>query len=137
VDERRDLTISVIDAETRVFGTTLSGEAALARIDVPPGLVGIYASKQYGWYGEAVRELGHGLVRTMPASSFALKVRWDYVKFDADIDGESIGQVTLGANFRPTQDTAIKFDFVRGRGRDRFNNLARHAFVLGSIATYF
>ena len=56
---------------------------------------------------------------------------------DKDSPGESIGQVTAGANFRPTQDTAIKFDFVRGRGRDRFNNLAQHAFVLGSIATYF
>ena len=137
VDERRDLTISVLDAETRVFGTTLSGEAAWARIDVPSGLVGIYASRQRGWYVEGVRELGRGLIRTMPASSFALKARWDYVKFDADIPGESIGQVTVGANFRPTQDTAIKFDFVRGRGRDRFNNLARHAFILGSLATYF
>jgi hypothetical protein len=137
VDERRDVTITVLDAETRVFGTTLSGEIARAHIDVPPGLVGIYASKQYGWYAEAVRELGRGLVRTMPTSSFALKARWDYVKYDADIDGESIGQVTVGANFRPTQDSAIKFDFVRGRGRDRFNNLARHAFILGSIATYF
>ena len=137
VDERRDVTITVLDAETRLLGTTLSGEYAIARVDVPPGLVGIYASRQHGWYAEAVRELGRGWVRTMPSSSFALKARWDYVKFDADIPGESIGQVTLGANFRPTQDTAIKFDFVRGRGRDRFNNLAQHAFILGSIATYF
>ena len=138
VDERRDVTIAVLDAETRIFGTTLSGEFATAEIDVPPGLVGIYASRQRGWYAEAVRELGRGWVRTMPQSAFALKARWDYVKFDADMErGESIGQVTLGANFRPTQDSAIKFDYVRGRGRDRFNNLARHAFILGSIATYF
>ena len=44
---------------------------------------------------------------------------------DADIPGESSGQVTVGANFRPTRDTALKFDYVRGRGRDRFNNLAQ------------
>lgn len=137
VDERRDLTMTVLDAETRLLGTTLSGEAVLARIDVPPGLVGIYASRQHGWYVEAVRELGHGLVRTMPQSLFALKARWDYVKFDADIPGESAGQVTVGANFRPTRESAVKFDYVRGRGRDRFNNRADHAFVLASIATYF
>ena len=137
IDERRDLTISVIDAETRLFGTTITGEAALARIDVSPGLVGIYASRQHGWYVEAVHELGRGLVRTMPQSSFALKARWDYVKFDADIPGESAGQITVGANFRPTQESALKFDYVRGRGRDRFNNRADHAFVLASLATYF
>jgi hypothetical protein len=137
VDERRDLTIAVLDGETKLFGVGISGEIALARIDVPPGLVGIFASKQHGWYLEAVRELGRGWIRTMPQSSFALKARWDYVKLDKDIPGESIGQATFGANFRPTQDTAIKFDFVRGRGRDRFNNLAQHAFVLASLATYF
>jgi hypothetical protein len=137
VDKRRDLTITVVDVETRIFGTVFSGEAARAMIDIPPGLVGVYASKQRGWYLEAVRELGRGLVRTMPASSFALKARWDYVKFDASIPGESAGQVTVGANFRPTRDSALKFDYVRGRGRDRFNNLAQHAFVLASLATYF
>ena len=137
VDERRELTIAVIDGETRVFGFGISGELAIARIDIPPGLLGIYASKQHGGYVETVRELGRGWIRTMPQSSFALKARWDYVELDKDIPGESIGQVTMGANFRPTQDTAIKFDFVRGRGRDRFNNLAQHAFVLASIATYF
>ncbi|MGH7638666.1 MAG: hypothetical protein ACREOK_13545, partial [Gemmatimonadaceae bacterium] len=114
IDERRDVTISVIDAETRLFGTTIAGEAALARVDVSPGLVGIYASRQHGWYVEAVHQLWQGLVRTMPQSSFALKARWDYVKFDADIPGESAGQVTIGANFRPTRESALKFDYVRG-----------------------
>lgn len=137
IDERRDLTIAVLDADARLFGTSISGEAALARIDVPPGLVGVYASRQHGWYVEGVREFGTGWIRTMPLSLFALKARWDYVKFDADIDGESSGQITIGANFRPTRETALKFDYVRGRGRDRFNNRADHAFVLGSIATYF
>lgn len=137
VDERRDLTIAVVDVETHVLNTTISGEAAKALIDIPPGLRGIYASRQHGWYLEAVREFARGLIHTMPASSFAIKARWDYVKFDAGIPGESAGQVTVGANFRPTRDSALKFDYVRGRGRDRFNNLARHAFVLASIATYF
>ena len=132
IDERRDLTIAVIDGETRLLGNTIAGEAALARIDVPEGLAGVYASRQHGWYVEVVREFGQQWIRTMPLSQFALKARWDYVKFDADISGESSGQVTLGLNFRPTRETALKFDYVRGRGRDRFNNRADHAFVLGS-----
>ena len=137
IDERRDVTIAAFDLETSLLGTTITGEAAIARIDVPPGLVGVYASKQHGWYVEAVHELLEGRIRTLPQSLFALKARWDYVKFDKDIPGESAGQVTVGANFRPTRDTALKFDYVRGRGRDRFNNLAQHAFILASLATYF
>jgi hypothetical protein len=31
----------------------------------------------------------------------------------------------------------LKLDYVRGRERDRFNNVARQAFLLASIATYF
>ena len=137
IDERRDVTLAALDLETRVLGTTIAGEAVLARIDVPPGLRGVYASRQHGWYVEAVRELLAGRIRTLPGSLFALKARWDYVKFDADIPGESAGQVTVGANFRPTRDTALKLDYVRGRGRDRFNNLAQHVFMLASVATYF
>ena len=49
----------------------------------------------------------------------------------------SIGQVTAGLNFRPTEDSVLKFDYVRGRGRDEFNNLGQHAFFLASLATYF
>lgn len=137
IEERRDLTIAALDIESVLFGTSVSGEGAIATIDIPAGLRGIYAARQHGWYLEAVRALGRGWVRTMPQSSFALKARWDYVKFDAEIPGESAGQITVGANFRPTQDSALKLDYVRGRGRDRFNNLAQHAFILASIATYF
>jgi hypothetical protein len=137
VDERRDLSIAVVDGETRVFGATDSGDAAMARNNVPPGLVGIYADRQQGWYVEGVREFALGRLRTMPESSVALKLRWDYVDFDADLDGDSAGRITGGVTFRPTRDSAIKFDYGRGRTRDRFNNLSSNVLVLASFATYF
>jgi hypothetical protein len=104
---------------------------------VSPGLRGIYAERQQGFYLEAIREFGRGWVRTIPGSAFAGKVRLDMVDFDADLTGQTSAQITAGVNFRPTRDSVLKLDFVRGRGRDRFNNLAEHAFVLGSVATYF
>jgi hypothetical protein len=137
IDERRDLSILVADLEALLFGVRVSGEAALATIDVPSGLSGIYASRQYGVYAEGVREFGRGWVRTMPASAFAAKARFDYVDFDSQLPGQTAGQVSVGLNFRPTQDSVLKLDYVRGRGRDRFNNLAEHAFLLASVATYF
>ncbi len=137
VDERRNVTISVIDAESELFGVQLRGEAATASVDVPAALLGIFAQKQRGVYLEAVREFGQRLIRTMPESFFALKARVDYADFDADRVGSDRAQFSVGVNFRPTRDTAIKFDFVRGRSRDEFNNKSEHAFLLASLATYF
>ncbi|HVE94722.1 MAG TPA: hypothetical protein VNB24_07350 [Acidimicrobiales bacterium] len=137
IDERRDLSVLVVDGEALLLGVRVAGEAALATIDVPFGLSGIYAARQHGLYVEGVRDFGRGWVRTMPSSAFALKARFDYVDFDAQLPGQTAGQVTVGLNFRPTQDSVLKFDYVRGRGRDRFNNLAEHAFLLASVATYF
>jgi len=137
VEPRRLLSISVVDAETRVLGTTVSGEIASTALDIPSGLEGIYASRQVGWYVEGVREFGHRWLRALPDASFALKARWDWVDFDSQLVGDSEGRVTTGVTFRPTRDSAVKFDFARGRTRDRFNNLGESAFVLFSLATYF
>ena len=137
IDKRRDLSILVLDVNTRLLGVQVAGEVATANIDVPPGLRGIYAERQRGWYVEGLREFGRGWVPTMPTSSFALKARWDFVDFDTQLEGQTAAQVTMGFNFRPTQESVIKLDYVRGRGRDEFNNRADHAFVLASLATYF
>ena len=137
VDKRRNLTIAVVDAEATLLGISFTGEAASATLDVPKGLKGIYASRQRGIYVEGVKDFWRGRISTMRKSYFAAKVRWDYVDFDSDLAGTSIGQITAGLNFRPTEDSVLKLDYVRGRGRDEFNNLGQHAFLLASIATYF
>lgn len=137
IDDSRNLTIGVVDAEAHVLGAQISGEAALAAIDIAPSLTGVYAGRQRGAYVEAVRPFGRGWIATMPSSSFAAKVRVDYVDFDSERAGQTTSQITLGANFRPTQDSVLKLDYVRGRSRDEFNNAADHAFLLFSIATYF
>ena len=137
IDKRRDLSIFVVDFESELLGFQLNGEAALVRIDIPVGLEGIYASRQRGFYVETVREFGRGWVKTMRNSSFAAKIRLDLIDFDTAESGDSAGRITAGLNFRPTRDSVVKIDFVRGRGRDRFNNLAENAAFLASIATYF
>lgn len=137
VDERRNLTIAVVDFDAAVGGVRLQGEAATASIQVPPGLAGIYATRQHGMYLEAVREFGRAWIRTLPTSTFAAKVRWDAVDFDTAIPGDSRAQVTIGLNFRPTRESVLKVDYARGRVRDRFNNAGERAAFLVSLATYF
>lgn len=137
IDRRRNATIAVVDAETVVLGVRLSGEAARAQIDVPEGLRGVYGSEQHGIYVEGVRDIWRGVLPTLPQSSLALKTRFDYVDFDTATPGTSTTQVSFGFSFRPTGDSIVKLDYVRGRGRDAFNNAVEHAFLLASIATYF
>lgn len=137
VDGRRNLTIAVLDAEMVIGAVTLQGELATASIDVPPGLGGIYATQQRGGYLDVSMPFGAGWVRAMPASRFTAKLRLDAIDFDADQAGQSIRQVSIGVNFRPTRDTALKFDVVRGRSSDEFNIGAQHARLLMSLATYF
>ena len=137
IDERRNLSIWAADGEATLAGVKLQGEAALARIAMVPGLRGIYAERQRGLYVQALRSFGRGWVSTMPSSQFAGAVRLDLVDFDADIPGDDVLRVSLGLNFRPTQDTAIKLNYLRGARRDRFNNVSQEAGLLLSVATYF
>ncbi len=136
-DTRRSLTIAVLDIEAVWRGVVLQGEAATATIELPDGLRGIYASRQAGVYVEVVREFWRGRVRTMPQSSFAAKARFDAIDLDRHVRGDAVAQLTAGLTFRPTRDSAIKFDLVRGRDRDQFNNPTERAAVLLSLTTYF
>ena len=137
LDGRRALAISVVDAEFTYRGTRATMEAVWAHVDVPDALRGIYAENQNGWYAEIVRPFGRGWVRTLPTSVFALKARAEAVDFDADLEGDDVRQLSAGVNFRPTEDTAIKLEYVRGRTRDRFAVPGDFARVLLSVATYF
>ena len=119
LDDRRDLTIAVVDLEIEARGVHVHGEAARAWVDLPPSLGGLFAAGQTGFYLEAGASFGRGRVAPMPASSFGWKVRLDAVDFDEGRRGDSVEQLSLGLNFRPTPDTALKLDYVRGRSFDR------------------
>jgi hypothetical protein len=73
----------------------------------------------------------------MPNSFFSTGARVEVIDLDADIPGDNVKQISLGFNFRPTSETVFKFNYVRGRARDRFNNPSDFADFLFSVATYF
>lgn len=137
VDEARSVSVAVLDWDVDPGFVRVVGEAALAGIDVPPALEGLFASEQWGLYTDVVVPFGRGWIATMPGSRFEAKARLDYVDFDGEIPGDDALRVSLGLNFRPTPNTAFKLDYFRGRAHDRFNNPADQAGVLFSAATYF
>jgi hypothetical protein len=137
LDRRRDLTIVVGDVELEPLGFRVRGEVAYASLDLPAALAPVFADRQRGFYAEVVRDFGAGWIPTMPRSFFSAGARVDAVDFDSDVEGDSVEQISLGLNFRPTADTALKLNWVRGRAADRFNNRSDHAAILFSLATYF
>jgi hypothetical protein len=137
VDERRDLTIVAIDVDATLGPLRVTGEAATVDIDVPTTLTPLYAESQRGLYIEAMHDFGRQWVTTMPQSFFSVGLRFDVIDLDSDLPGDNTRQVTVGINFRPTTDTVLKLDYVRGTSRDRFNNPADHGGFLFSMATYF
>lgn len=81
--------------------TTRSGTAARA-FDDP-------ADSQLGAYGQVNVHFLHD--RLMPGSVFTGVVRGDWVDYDTDTDGDGESGVTLGLNFRPTEETVFKADY--------------------------
>ena len=137
VDDRRDLTIAVLDLELEAQGIRFRGEGARAWLDLPASLEGLFAARQSGFYLEAAGSFGQGWLPSMPTALLGWKARIDAVDFDARQRGDSVEQLSVGVNFRPTADTAVKLDYVRGRSFDPFNNGTDHAAFLFSLATYF
>jgi len=137
VDERRDVTVGVADLEAHVAGVRLAAEGALVRVGIPPGLAGLYASRQSGAFVELSRLFGRGFVRAMPGSFLTAVVRAEAVDFDRELPGDSQRAITTGLNFRPIPESCIKLAFTRGESRDRFNNLSANASWVFGLATYF
>ncbi|MBI1925556.1 hypothetical protein HYR99_15050 [Candidatus Poribacteria bacterium] len=137
VDEKRSLTIFALDGEVRWNRFELLGEYARASIDVPGQLAGLFAEKQQGFYVQGNVHFLQGLIPTLPSSVFTGVARYDLIDFNTELDGDSQNRLTLGLNFRPSEDTVFKLDYQYNWLRDRFNLEARSAALLFSMATYF
>ena len=137
VDERHDVAVAALDTHLEGFGMAFSGEAATARVDVPPGLAGLFASRQAGFYAQLARGFGRAWIGAFPDSWWTVAARVDVVDFDRDIPGDSFRSLTLGVNLRPMSSTALKLAWMRGESCDRFNNRGTVAQIQLGMASYF
>ena len=138
VDDARNLKIFAIDAEYRCGRYELVGEYALAQVDLPAGLRNsIYAARQGGFYIQGSMGLFQGVFPSLPEGFFEAVTRLDRVDLDADLEGDSQMRLTLGLNFRPTQESVFKLNYLYNWARNRFHVKGAGAGVLFSVATYF
>jgi hypothetical protein len=103
------LTIMALDAKT-VFGPLeLQGEAAKVSADIDRDTNPDTAESQLGLYAQANYHILHD--KLLQGSVVTLVARGDWVDYDTDRDGDAEEGLTLGVNFRPTEETVFKLDY--------------------------
>lgn len=137
VDEPRTVTLLALDAEYEIKRLVLQGELVKATIEVSPSLVGLFAEKQWGFYGQALYNLFDQVLPMFPQSVLAVGARYDHIDLDADITGAHLRRITFGVNLRPVPETVLKLNYLHNWEFDRINNETRSAALQFGIATYF
>jgi hypothetical protein len=131
------LTIAALDAKTTFGAIELQGEMASVSADIDRDLYPEMAESQLGAYGQVNWHVLHD--KLLRGSLVTLVARGDWVDYDRDRDGDKEEGLTLGANFRPTEETVFKLDYTwtwaTPAGGDTASNPVNRLFF--SFATYF
>jgi hypothetical protein len=137
VDGRRWAHLVVADGATNVAGFALASEAGVAFVDVPPGLVGLYAEDQWGASLEAVRTLSEPLLGKWRNSALTAGLRADAVDFDRGLAGDSRHRISASLNVHRRPYAVARLGWYYEIQRDRFNNETPKAGVTFTAASYF
>jgi len=135
-DEHR-LTIAALDGRWNLGALEFQGEYALASVDLPEALADRVADGQQGAYVQANFHFLHDVA--FDGSLFTAVVRGDWMDYDRDETSDDTRGLTVGVNFRPTEETAFKLDhgwfWDRAPGSDTAASADRRIFF--SFASYF
>ena len=137
VDERRWVHLIVADGKTAWSGFSLAAEAAVAIIDVPPSLEGLYAEDQWGASIEASRVLLDPIFPSWKHTSLVVALRGDAVDLDRNHDGDSRQRVSASLNVRRKPWSVVRFGWYYEVARDRFANPTPGAGLTLTASTYF
>ncbi|HEU4724140.1 MAG TPA: hypothetical protein VFU59_02465 [Candidatus Eisenbacteria bacterium] len=137
VDDRRWVHLVVADGVTTVAGFEVAAEAGVAFIDIPPGLLGLYAQDQWGASVEATRAIGDPLFKRWAHTALRVAVRADAVDFDRGLLGDSRHRVSASLNLHRRPYAVARLGWYYEIQRDRFDNDTPKAGVTFTAASYF
>jgi hypothetical protein len=137
VDGARFAYLTVADGAGSIAGFRVAGEATMAFVDVPPGLDGLFAERQWGASLAVARTLRAPIARRWPRSSVGAAVRAEGVDFDRGVPGDSKTRLTASLNLRPVTAALLRGGWYYEVRRDRFDNERPAAGLTLGLATYF
>ncbi|HXF95608.1 MAG TPA: hypothetical protein VNI61_05850 [Gemmatimonadales bacterium] len=97
-------------ARARPLYVAATGDTTLAGFNAAYAAVR-YVTAQRGGYLQFNYHFLQGAVRGFPNSTFTAVVRLDHLDLDADRDGDLQQRLSLGLNWRPIEQSAIKVDY--------------------------
>ncbi|GAC1515952.1 MAG: hypothetical protein NVS1B4_08590 [Gemmatimonadaceae bacterium] len=135
------VTIGALDAAWQRGPFDFQGEYARVAVDLPQGMIDARpsAATMDGSYVQGAYHFGHGHLEPRATSVFTGVARYDRVALDRERSGNIRERLSVGLNWRPIPDAAIKGDFQwnwdtpDGAGR----RAAAERRVVLSMASYF
>lgn len=137
VDGHRWVHLFVADGRTKLAGFNVAAEGGVAFIDIPPGLLGLYAEDQWGASVEASHSIGDPLFKKWQHTGLRVAVRADAVDLDRGLLGDSRHRVSVSLNLHRRPYAVARLGWYYELDRDRFDNPTPKAGVTFTTATYF
>lgn len=146
VDDRRSLSLMALDlATTLPRGITLRGEAAFARIDLPPSLRDLQGDRQWGAHVDLVAPVWTGQGGLLRGAVLSLTTRLEHIDLNVgrfattgQLIGDDRSALVLGTSLRPAAGTVFKVNYRREWSHDLLRNAAARSGALQfGIASYF
>ena len=144
VADRHHLSVTALDFSVDVWGATVQGEAAYARIQVPESLTDVFGKEQLGGFIEVIVPVLETTLFGLDDAVWNANVRLEHIDYnvgDFSSTGERIGDeveaLVLGTSFRPTSETVFKANYRHHWIDDLLGNPIRLAGFQFGFATYF
>ncbi len=144
VDEKRGVRILTLDLTSSAGPLALTGEAALAWIDIPESLSELYGHRQAGAFLDVIYPFYSGSLGSLRDVTVLAAVRFEYADMNVgqfregggDIGDEQTA-IALGVSLRPNSETVFKLNYRYHWQDDLLGNPIRLAGVQAGFATYF
>ena len=118
VAPKRWLTLAAVDYGREIGGIALSGEVALARIQIPADLTEVFAEKHWGAYLDIVVPVWRPRIRALKDPVVNVAVRLERIDLNAGpfaSTGRTIydetNAISVGLGFRPVSGTVFRANY--------------------------
>ncbi len=147
IDEKRRVDVVAVDFNSTLSGlnTTITGEWAWIRVNVPATFSPPYGNRQQGGFLDLVQPILKKRILQWEKATLNLACRFEYVDWNRNKFSSTGGKISddlwsivPAISFRPTAQTVIRFNYRWQRQRDLLGNppAKTGGFQFG-VSTYF
>lgn len=131
--------------EIHKLKTKITGEFAFVFVQVPSTYTQVYGSQQYGGFLDIAQPIYSGKIFRIENSSIVLAARFEYLDRNVGVFRETgdnifddMWSITGGLNFRASQNSVLKLNYLLKSQRDILgNDMGSDSGFIFGMSTYF